>query len=34
VAANDRIVVADSRGTLTGAVTGLSGAVGLAISPR
>jgi hypothetical protein len=34
VAAADRIVLADSRGTLTDAVTGLSGAVGLAISPE
>jgi YVTN family beta-propeller protein len=33
VAGNDRIVVADTRGALTGAITGLSGAVGLAVTP-
>jgi YVTN family beta-propeller protein len=33
VAAYDRIVVTDTRGTLTGAITGLSGAVGLAVTP-
>ncbi len=33
VSANDRIVVADTRGTLTGAITGLSGATALAITP-
>ncbi|MCM0673194.1 hypothetical protein NCC78_00390 [Micromonospora phytophila] len=33
VAALDRIVVADSIGTPTGAITGLSGALGLAVTP-
>ncbi|WP_432921394.1 YncE family protein [Microbispora sp. CA-135349] len=33
VAGDDRIVVADADGTLNGAVTGLSGALGLAITP-
>jgi hypothetical protein len=33
VAANDRIVVADTQGTPTTAITGLSGAVGLATTP-
>jgi hypothetical protein len=33
VAGNDRIVVADTQGTLTGAITGLSGAVGVAVTP-
>lgn len=33
VSANDQIVVADSRGTVTGTITGLSGATGLAITP-
>ncbi|XVQ82282.1 hypothetical protein ACQP2K_25870 [Microbispora siamensis] len=33
VAGDDRIVVADADGTLSGAITGLSGALGLAITP-
>ncbi|MEV4159251.1 YncE family protein [Nonomuraea dietziae] len=33
VAADDRIVAADSTGTVTGTITGLSGAVGLALTP-
>lgn len=33
VAANDRIVVADTQGTPTSAITGLSGAVGLTTTP-
>jgi len=33
VSANDRIVVADTRGTVTGAITGVSGAKGLVVTP-
>jgi YVTN family beta-propeller protein len=33
VAADNRIIVADTRGALTGAITGLSGAVSLAMTP-
>ncbi|WP_433347312.1 YncE family protein [Microtetraspora malaysiensis] len=33
IAADDRIIVADNRGTLTGTVTGMSGAVSLAVTP-
>ncbi|WP_433355693.1 hypothetical protein ACQP25_17440 [Microtetraspora malaysiensis] len=33
VAADDRIIVADTHGTLTGTITGLPGAAGLAITP-
>jgi DNA-binding beta-propeller fold protein YncE len=33
VAANDRIILANARGELTGAITGLSGVVGLAMTP-
>ncbi|MEV0824333.1 YncE family protein [Nonomuraea rubra] len=33
VAADNRIIVADAQGALTGAITGLSGAVGLAMTP-
>ncbi|MCA2187150.1 WD40 repeat domain-containing protein [Nonomuraea cavernae] len=33
VAANDRIIVANAGGELTGAITGLSGVVGLAMTP-
>jgi sugar lactone lactonase YvrE len=32
VAALDRVVVADAEGTVTGAITGLPGAMGLALS--
>ncbi|MBB2911395.1 YVTN family beta-propeller protein [Streptosporangium becharense] len=34
VAADDRIVVADAQGTPKGAITGVSGAVGLAVTPN
>ncbi|MET8306858.1 hypothetical protein [Micromonospora sp. NPDC005173] len=33
VSANDRIVVADAHGTLTGSITGLAGPTGLAVTP-
>ncbi|MGK5671751.1 hypothetical protein ACSNOB_02750 [Micromonospora sp. URMC 106] len=33
VSANDRIVVADAQGTLTGSITGLAGPAGLAVTP-